>query len=228
MKLKTLIFSLLLSSGFMAYGQNNINLDASLGIGSKSQTIALGAYRLHGFGDKKKFSLGYGLRFTGFMGKDNEFLTAPADVSEGNFFKPQNVDKMDTLTMSGSVGSINAAIYIDYKFNEKWAIQFSIDAIGFSFGGEQTGSFVSQTQGFQKQDVKAKPTGTNVLLTGDYDIGSLNSELSARYNFKEKHAIKFGFSFVFTEYTTEKKLAFNNDRFRAKNLMPMIGYSYSL
>ncbi len=221
-------FTLLIATGIftLASAQTNVNADASIGISSKAQTIALAGYRLHALGKNQKFSLGYGVRFTGFTGKNLEYLTAPADVSEGNFFKPQNVTKMDTLTMNGSVGSLNAAIYIDYQISSKWSVQFNIDAIGISFGGEQTGSFYSQTQGFPEQDVKAKLTGSNILLTGDYDRGSLNSEFSGKYHFSDKGAIKFGISFVFTEYTTATKLAFNNDRFRAKSLMPMVGYSY--
>ncbi|MDG1098792.1 MAG: hypothetical protein P8O20_05360 [Bacteroidia bacterium] len=83
--------------------------------------------------------MGYGLRYTGYSGKDNEFITAAAEVSEGNLFKPQNEAKLDTLTMDGNVGSINAAIYINYALNDKWNIQFNIDAIGFSFGGKKQG-----------------------------------------------------------------------------------------
>jgi hypothetical protein len=227
MKLKH--FTLLFGTGIMAIAnaQTKVTADAAIGIGSKAQTVALAGYRLHQIGKSQKFSLGYGIRFTGFTGKNVEYLTAPADVSEGNFFKPQNVTKMDTLTMNGSVGSLNAAIYIDYQISSKWSVQFNIDAIGISFGGEQTGSFYSQTQGFPKQDVKAKPTSSNLLLTGDYDLGSLNSEFSGKYHFNDNSALKFGLSFVFTEYTTATKLAFNNDRFRAKNLMPMVGYSHT-
>ena len=193
MKLKNIALSLIGALGSITYAQSNINADLSIGIGSKAQTVALGLNRLHGIGKSKKLSLGYGIRYTGYMGKDNEFVTAPANVSEGNLFTPQNEVKLDTLTMDGNVGSINAAIYIDYRLNEKWRLQFNIDAIGFSFGGEKTGTFMAASQNASQNNVKAKPTGTNLLLTGDYDIGSLNSELTALYNFKGKHSVKFGF-----------------------------------
>lgn len=212
----------------LTLAQTSSSIDFSFGMGVKAQTIALGMNRLHKIGKKEKLSLGYGIRYTGYSGKDNEFITAAAEVSEGNLFKPQNEAKLDTLTMDGNVGSINAAIYIDYALNDKWHIQFNIDAIGFSFGGEKTGTFMAETQNASQNKVRAKPTRTNLLLTGDYDRGSLNSEFFVGYHLKEKHRLKLGLSFVFNEYTTISTLTFNNSRFRVKNLMPMIGYSYIL
>lgn len=200
--------------------------DLSLGFKSNAQTLAIGINRLHPIALKQKFSIGYGIRFTGFSGQNNNFITAPAKISEGNFFKRQNPDKLDTLTMNGGVISVNAAIYLNYKINEKWSVQFNIDAIGFSFGSEQTGSFVANSQGIMVQSVNAKPTRLNLLLTGDYDFGSLNSELIGTYNF-HKSAIKFGLTFMFNEYTTSQKLTFNNDRFRVKNLIPLLGYKFN-
>ena len=87
---------------------------------------------------------------------------------------------------------------------------------------------MAETQNASQSNVKAKPSGTNLLLTGDYDLGSLNSEFFVGCHLKEKHRIKLGLNFVFNEYTTSNKLAFDDDRFRVKNLMPIIGYSYSL
>ena len=227
MKTKIALFTVITSISNLTFAQTSKNIDLSFGFGSKAQTIALGINRLHHIGKKEKLSLGYGLRYTGYSGKDNEFITAAAEVSEGNLFKPQNEAKLDTLTMDGNVGSINAAVYINYALNDKWNIQFNIDAIGFSFGGEKTGTFMAETQNASQSNVKAKPSGTNLLLTGDYDRGSLNSEFFVGYNLKEKHRLKLGLSFVFNEYTTSNTLTFNNDRFRVKNLMPMLGYNYT-
>jgi hypothetical protein len=75
---------------------------------------------------------------------------------------------------------------------------------------------------------KASVTNLNLLLTGDYDIGSLNSELSLNIKITDNLLLRPGLSFLFTEYTTFNPLAFANDRFRKKSLMPMIGISYIL
>ena len=73
----------------------------------------------------------------------------------------------------------------------------------------------------------AAPTSFDLLLVSDNDIGALNSELYFRYWFKPKWAIKAGASFAFTEYTTENKLRLENDRWRNKSLMGMIGITFS-
>jgi hypothetical protein len=62
----------------------------------------------------------------------------------------------------------------------------------------------------------------------DNDLGSLNSELYARYWVNDKIGFRAGLSFQFVEYTTDKVLTFENDRFRTKNLLPMLAISYKL
>jgi len=72
-----------------------------------------------------------------------------------------------------------------------------------------------------------KPTTLNLLLTSDNDIGTLNSEFFARYWIKPAWAIKAGYTFLFTEFTTNRELTFNNDRFRNKAGMFMVGITYA-
>ena len=73
---------------------------------------------------------------------------------------------------------------------------------------------------------EAKPTVFNLLLVSDSDKGSLNSELYVRYKINPKISLRGGFNFQFNEYTTLRKLTFENDRFRAKNLLPLLAVSY--
>ncbi|MDB4173578.1 hypothetical protein N9811_02090 [Bacteroidia bacterium] len=74
----------------------------------------------------------------------------------------------------------------------------------------------------------AKPTAYNVLLISDNDIGMLNSELTFPYEVSKKLSVNAGATFLFTEYTTNNKIAYNsdNDRFRYKSLMGLIGINY--
>jgi hypothetical protein len=74
---------------------------------------------------------------------------------------------------------------------------------------------------------EAKPINLNALLISDNDIGSLNSEIKIKYYFKPNWAINFGGTFIFAEYTTANKLFKDNDRFRQKTFMPMIGICYT-
>jgi hypothetical protein len=70
------------------------------------------------------------------------------------------------------------------------------------------------------------PTSFNGLGIGDNDHGSLNSEFYARYFFKDLWAVKIGFQYLFTEYTTNtnvQQFPELNDRFRNKSSMISIG-----
>lgn len=210
------------------------NIDIALaGIttGSKGNVFsaALSWQKTHGIALKKRFFLGYGVRLTAYSGKNGNYVTAPAKVTEGNFFKPQNQEKLDTLVLpKGQINSLNASIHLGYRFTKKLMVGFNIDVLGFSFGKKQTGTFVSVSEGIPASTPSAKVTSLGLLLTGDYDLGSLNSEIYAAYALNERLGLRAGLSFLFSEYTTTQKLAFDNDRFRRKTLAPMLALSYNL
>ena len=205
------------------------NIDVALGVGPGAFSGALSWYRLHPVALKKRFYLGYGLRFTAFVGNDRAYVTAPANVSEGNLFKKQNEAKLDTLVLPHSnTNALNAAIYLGYAFSDKFNLGFNIDAIGFTFGPSETGTFQAASQDLSSPTEPASVTPFNLLLTGDYDRGSLNSEFFAMYRFHEKWAVRGGATFIFSEYTTERLLAFGNDRFRTKSLGVMVALSHRL
>lgn len=212
------------------FNQVYSDFNLSVGVYQNGFSGAFAYSRLHPpVAFKKRFYVGYGVRFTSYFGKNGDFVTAPADVSEGNFFKPQNEVKLDTLFMpSAQVNSLNAAIFLMYKFTPKFSVGFNIDAIGFSFGKDQTSTFYSYSQNIQATNSNASVTNFNLLLTGDYDLGSLNSEIYVHYDVSDKFGLRAGASFLFSEYTTDKKFAFDNDRFRKKSLGLMVAVAYKL
>jgi hypothetical protein len=194
---------------------------------NNGNALALSLLSTKQFVFSEKFHLGLGLRFTSNSTKGKPFVTAPAKVSEGNFFKKQNEEKLDTLYLNkGKTNSLNLAIYLAYDISNKLAIELNIDAIGFSFGANQRGSYQARSQNYPITEETAKVTPFNILLTGDYDIGSLNSEFTLNYKITDQFSIRPGVSFLFSEYTTDRKLAFNNDRFRNKSLLPVLGLRY--
>ncbi len=231
MKIKLFIF-LTLMNFQLTFSQKNKSVisafDVSIASNTKNASAeALSWYRIHPIALKKKLSLGYGLRFTAMQINHQKFVTAPAKVSEGNFLKKQNEAKLDSFFVPKSViFSFNTMIYLHYQFNTKWSLSFNIDAIGFSFGKKVKGTFESYSLGQLPSQQTSKVTPFNALLTGDYDWGSLNSEFSVNYKFTKNWALRPGVSFLFAEYTTDNELAFNNNRFRKKTLIPMIGISY--
>ena len=213
------------------YRYNN-NYDLAIGAGNGFST-ALSWSHFHKIGKKGKFQIGYGLRLTSLFGSNVAHITAPAKLTSGGtglgVIANEIIEaNLDTLTLNSmQVNSLNLSINLQYAFSEKLEIGFNIDALGFSFGGEQKGNFVAASQKRVTSQETAKPTAANVLLTSDNDIGSLNSEFYLRYWLSPKWAIRGGLTFAFSEYTTSRKLTFDNDRFRAKVLMPMLAVTFS-
>lgn len=206
--------------------------DLAISVG-KGLAVAPSWSHFHKIGRKGKFQLGYGIRLTSLFGSKVKHITAPAKFTTANtglgvIFQETIEANLDTLTLEKiQVNAINININLQYAFSKQWEIGFNIDALGVSFGGAQKGTFVARSQGRNPSQETAKPTTLNLLLTSDNDIGSLNSELYLRYWFHTQWAVRGGLTFAFSEYTSSGKLVFDNDRFRAKILMLMLGITFS-
>jgi hypothetical protein len=186
----------------------------------------------------KKFKYGFGVRFTSFNAGQTDLITAPAKLTAGKeslaaFFEPKKItSQLDTLRLSNSQSnSLNLSINLQYSITPKIEVGFNIDAVGLSFGGKQSGTFIAKQTDAQGKTNNNKvqmgsPTSFNLLLISDSDIGNLNSELYGRYWLNDKFGIRAGLGFQFVEYTATQKLAFDNDRFRGKFLQPMVAISY--
>ena len=204
--------------------------DVALAAGNGA-SVALSYQSLYG----GRFKIGWGLRYTGTFGKSTDFVTAPAKLTSGKtgpavMFTEDILSNFDTLTLNKvQSNALNAVINLQFAFSESFEVGFNIDAIGLSFGGQQTGRFhsASQSKALDNSVQTAKPTSFNLLLVSDNDLGNLNSELYARYWFNERVAVRAGVSFNFIEYTTDRKLTFDNDRFRYKSLLPMVAVSFA-
>ncbi len=211
----------------------NNNFDVALNVGGGEFASAFSWVKFHGIGKKQKFKIGYGLRLSNYFGSDKKYITAPASLTTGStgvgVIFQDNIEKnFDTLSLaSAQANSLNASINLQYSFSQKFEIGFNIDAIGFSFGGKQTGVLQSTLTNPNKTAAAATPTSFNALLISDNDLGSLNSEFYARYWFNPKFAIRAGVGFMFTEYTTDKKYVLDNDRYRYKSLMGLLAFTYS-
>lgn len=210
-------------------------LDLSLASKGDFTTVALSLNRLHGLGQSHRFRIGYGLRFTSAFGNNTDYRTAPAKLTSGNesivaLFSEDIIANIDTIRFPKTqINSLNISINLEYAISRKLEVGFNIDAIGFSFGGNQTGTFTANSpvrSSLSGTTQEAKPTAFNLLLISDSDRGSLNSEAYIRYRFTPKVSIRGGLGFQFNEYTTLRKLTLENDRFRAKNAMPLLAVSY--
>jgi hypothetical protein len=228
-------FSLFAQKDFTPY-QSTEHLELTFSGSGGQYSAALSGAKLYGFGAMKRFKAGFGLRFTSYFGNGQDYLTAPARLTSGKtgptvIFTEDIPANFDTLSLpSSQVNFLNASIFLQYSILPRLDVGFNIDAIGFSFGGEQSGTFMalqSDEAALHNTRQSARPTSFNLLLSSDNDIGSLNSEFFLRYWIKPAWGIKAGYTFLFAEYTTNRELTYDNDRFRNKAGMFMLGLTYA-
>ncbi|MFN3841532.1 MAG: hypothetical protein ACK4RF_12575 [Cyclobacteriaceae bacterium] len=222
--MKLSITSIFLLAAITSFSQDGsadyVNLTGA--IGSNQGSVSIDYVHLWRLGKSQKIEIGFGGRFTSYFGSSQYYSSAPASLAADE-------TKSDSLLLqSPQVNALNIAINLGYRISPKLGVGFNIDALGFSFGGTKDGSYINGSQG---QATSAKPTSFNILLIGNSDRGSLNSEFYVRYFIKEKFAIKVAYQYLFTEYTTDTKvqqLPEPNDRFRNKASLVSLGITKQL
>jgi hypothetical protein len=218
------------------YFKKHTNIDLALSLGKAQSSVSLSFNKYHSVLRNGNFKIGYGLRGTVYQSATKDYKTAPARLTSGFsdptvLFRDNLVNNIDTVfVQSPSVNYLNAVINLQYTFFKKLDIEFNIDVIGLSFGRKQSVKYFTSkwnpADGPIPAGIEAKPTVFNLLLISDNDLGSLYSEILARYHINKHVSVKAGGSFQFIEYTTNKKLRLDNDRFRYKSFLPMVGLSY--
>lgn len=210
--------------------------DFSATIGASQQTLAASYVHNWRIGKKRKFELGIGLRNTAYFGVKKDFWTAPASVARSSsvpflvVVSGQETQNWDTLTVQRPfTNSLNLSANFGYHLSKRWYAGFNIDLIGFTVG--RKGSAVFTSNGSTTTEPAAKPAPFNLLLTGDLDLGSLNSEFFVYYNLNSKWSLKAVYQFMFVEYKTTnvKQTAPDGtivDRFRNKANNAGLGVAY--
>ena len=212
--------------------------DLALTAGNRQGTAAFSYYQLYGIGKSKKIQIGAGLRVTGYMGTKKDFLTAGPARYTRSFTAPfaivfagQREENFDTLTVQRPLAfSTNLAIYLGYRFSTRWEAGFNIDLIGFTLG--RVSPAVLRSNGATTTVPESKLSGFNLLLTGDHDKGSLNSEFYLSYKVDNRWAVRGIYQFVFIEYRSGTALqTFSDGRvnsvFRNKANTLGLGLTYS-
>jgi hypothetical protein len=233
----TIIFVLTSIDSFAqksTYKEGN-SYSLAVNVGASSFANSLGWTHFYTIGKSKRFKAGYGLRLTNFFGSDLDFTTAPAKYTSGKssfaaLFSENIIANIDTISIKKvQTNFLNAGIYLQYTlpyFKNRIELGVNIDAVGFTLGSKQNATY-------KNSNAPAKPTSFNLLLISDSDIGSLNSEWYVSYKATPHIAIKGGYQFLFTEYTTDTKIqqlpnsTERNDRFRLKSPMILFGIIYS-
>lgn len=218
--------------------KTNQFIDLAGTIGSSQGSGALSYVYNWRIGKKRKIEAGLGLRLTSVAGTKLTYTTAsPARLTRSFttpfliFFAGQKTENWDTLTVQRLfVNALNVTINLGYNFTPKISAGFNIDLIGASLG--QKSSSVFQSNGSTSTDAASKPTAFNLLLTGDHDHGSLNSEFFLKYQINDKWGVRAIYQFLFSEYTagSVRQTAADGtviDRFRNKANNFGLGVSYS-
>jgi hypothetical protein len=216
----------------------NRYIDLAGTIGQSQGSVSASYVRNWKLWKKQKWEAGASLRWTSYFGTKTEFITAPARLARTNttpfliFFAGQRKETQDTLTVQRPfTNSINLALNAGYNFSSKWSGGFNIDVIGFTFGRKSPAILTSD--GEKQAEPAAKPASFNLLLTGDHDRGSLNSEFFLCYHLNDRWSIRAIYEFLFVEYKTVsvKQIAPDGtevDRFRNKVNSFGAGVSYHL
>jgi hypothetical protein len=221
------LVSVFVSAHSQSEARKSIFLDYTATLGSSQGTIAGSHTHNWTIGKKQKLEAGLGLRATLYLGTKKDFLTAgPAKKTRSSatpfliFFAGQEEQNFDTLTVQRPLtSSLNLTLNLGYNFSRKWYGGFNIDLIGITFGRKSSAVFTSN--GITTIEPDAKPTRFNLLLTGDHDRGTLNSEFFVNYKLTERLALKAVYQFIFIEYKTSNVQqqfsdGSSNDRFRNK------------
>lgn len=220
------------------FGRINRTADISAATNGDFNTIALSVNRLHGLGRaRRRFRVGYGLRFTAAYGRNTNYRTAPADLAKGpggysalGLFKPTLVQNLDTLRLPQTRAyALNADLHLEYAISHRVEIGFNIDIIGFTVGPDQVGTFIANSPVRSPLSGTVQPahlTTVNVLYGDQSDRGSLNTEGYVRYRINPRIGLRTGLSLIVNEYTTTRQLTFNNDRFRSGNTRVLLAVSY--
>lgn len=206
------LFILLVASSFSLHAQQKSKteqiVDFTFGFGSSQTTLATGYSNNWNLGKKQRFFIGAGIRLSGAFSEGKIFTSAPASLAKDK----ANVDSL--YGGKSSIYALNAMINLGYHITPKLDLGFNIDVFGFSFGPSRIKLF----SGNGTLDVTtAEPTSMNVLLVGNNDRGTLNSEFYLRYKINHKVGIKVAMQHFFTELTTINKVQtvpIQNDRFR--------------
>lgn len=214
--------------------RTNLFVDFTATIGASQQTLAASYVHNWRLGKKRKFELGLGLRNTAYFGVKKDFWTAPADPARGSsvpfivVVSSQEIQNWDTLTVQRPLtNSLNLSANFGYHINKKLYAGFNIDLIGFTVG--RTSSAIFTSNGTTTTEPEAKPVPFNLLLTGDLDLGSLNSEFFLSYNLSDQWSVKGVYQFMFVEYKTtnvKQTEPKDVDRFRNKANNGGIGVAY--
>lgn len=231
-----------------------ISAGVDVGAGFKGGQLApsIAYYQLLNVGEKKLISFGYSVKFGTFYGNNLDYITAPARLTRGKdgfsalgaSVIPANLDTVSFTRVS--MTNLNLGFKVQVQLGPV-QLGATADIIGFGFGKGRTGRYQSSTGAFTapssgttattdtlsfqgtNASQAASPSNINLRLLGDNNLGTLSSEVYARFLFTKRIGVKIGYQWLTTEITTRNKdIRSDNNRFRNRQSLPYVAISFPL
>jgi hypothetical protein len=102
-----------------------------------------------------------------------------------------------------SVDALNIAIYSEYRI-KKFKLGFNIDVFGQTFGSDST---------LNGGSTELSPVSSNILLGGENDEGTLNSEFFLGYQVSDSIALRGGIAHIVTHFQGDNPKGEKRQRF---------------
>lgn len=167
-----------------------------------------------------RLNTGIGARFSSFFGGDRVvFPNGDASLISAGAKDAFTVDRPRSY-------ALNLMFAISVRLVAGLEAGMNIDLVGVGFGPDVTGEYSSADPTLSGAQ-RASPSRLNLLLFGKHDHGQLDSEFFAAYWF-DPWGVRIGVSHMSTEYTTDRALVGNNDRFRnsSTRAFAAVGYRF--
>lgn len=201
--------------------KENHMVDLSLTVGNNIMISSLQWDKLFALGfTKKRLKVGFGARMNISNFWDYSMFTGkPQRTAPGIF---------DTLVMKHQTTYfLNLQFIAEVALLKWWDIGMNIDLVGVSWGPKAEGSYYSHASGDSASLQLAQPENLNLMLFGNNDFGSLNSQFYMRFWPAKNLCIKGGMSLAVFTSLTENGLNNGNNRFHNGSYMGFISLAWT-
>ncbi|MCB9251091.1 MAG: hypothetical protein H6605_01365 [Flavobacteriales bacterium] len=220
---------LLIFGTTLVYGQRENHLDLSFANGSSINTLSVNVVKNFKLLKSERLRLGVGGRGGYLFGTTTEYYTAPAKHNKSK-------DGIDTLfAAKPQFFSFNISFNAEFVITPAISICGNLDFAGFTFGKKREVEFrpglLAQNEDAPREALNnagVKPMRNNIYLTGNYNKGTLISEVFLRITPVERVSLKAGISNSISEYASQNRIGYkDNYRFRNSSIQWVFGIGWN-
>lgn len=223
--------------------------DAGFAFKKDNYSPSLTYFQVLNIGQKRLLSVGWTVRLAKFHGDNLNFYTAPARLTRaatgfdalGPALRLANIDtvRFDYVTNTSLNFGVRAEVHLG-----PIDLGGSADVLGIAFGKTRVGRVISSgtyaVNGSKADSIlrftgdnrfqRMRPTGVNIRLLGDNDIGNLTAELYARIRINQRLLIKGGYQWQTAEmyFRGDIRPTDGNKRYRHRVSMPFVALTFPI